>query len=508
MDESGAAFSPSSWLVFEPFEEEAAKPFRAAMKMQQRGMRLNTKDSELIKEIARVARTRTHEWHHYVQHSSTGYGLLRFRLDGGMRDAAAKVLDEQLAHRGAVEPLKPLMRRASGAAGTASPEEVSRNLDAEGLSRDCQPFLRAWSFADDVRGALVHTTHSFPFIAQAWSIALGAFCAPLFGGSGDLRVPDIVREDGTLVVGSSPSEGAVSAYNVIEGAARLAEILVLGDLLGSDAWRTWPKRADRSTLATILLLTRTLDIDPWHPLVTLVHDLALAQTPDIEMVQDEEVLVWEELHPGHAFERLAGALMALDGIPKHMTWDEVVLLVAKVPELKQAYDRVQRLRLPGEPSPADAFLRRRDYVAPYGGEASEGPAECYLLWTLATGLALRAELPVLFAVPRPTLPEELHSIVSQITAPAFIVTPTRVNNTISSAAHEVLELLYSRVHATVLEELTTSGQLARSRSIMGRIRTTYGQEYCDALETMWRRHVGEHLGAHVADYARLFAPQQ
>lgn len=508
MRETGPAFSPSSWLVFEPFEEEATDPFRAALAMHEQDIRLYTKDSELIMDIARIARARTHEWHHYAQYSSTGYGLLRFRLDVGRRAAAEKVLEEQLAHRGAIEPLKPLLRRASGAAGTASFEEVSRNLDAEGLSRDCQPFLHAWSFADDVQGAFLHTTHSFWYIAEAWSDALSAFSGPFFGGKGDLRVPDVVREDGSLVDGRSLSDGAISAYSVLEGAARLAEILVLNDLMGGDAWRMYPKRADRSTLATILLLTRNLDISPSHPLVTLVHDLALAQTVDIEMAQEEEFLVWEEIHPGHAFERLARALMALHRVPKRMTWDDAFLLAADVPAFRKAFERVTQFRLPGQPSPAEAFLRRREYVVPYGQEASEKPAENYLLWTIATGLALRAEFPIIFVVPRSPMPKELHSIVSDVTTPDFIITPTRVNNSVSPEALEVLSLLYSRVCTIILEELATSGQLTKSRSIIRRVRDTYGQAFCDALEIAWCGAVGEHLAAHVAKDARLFTGEQ
>lgn len=476
-------FDASSWVIWEDFSErefEEAWSYATEHRAGLSGTHRRTMKVELPPEVvdryAAVLSTREHEWTHWRQHMSTGYGLLMHRL-GSIQDVAYVQYLGELSNPRSLSDL--VIRH--------SPSTVADSAKKGHLSKVV--------YARLLEGALWKKTLLVEDLLKVSRIV-------------DLLLPEtgITRSDVVLGMQCSwPSNHQsclqeISVEMCAEAFARFREYHELGvHFKHDDVIRFMNCRPNPVASLPLLFVSSQLRVEPQHPIVGALIELALSLVPDPEFY--DAPFIWERHHPGYA---LISAVHTISerGVPDGLTFQTAYELAAEafgtsIEEVSSIYG-----------SMADALekasARRDSDVDSMKAKSLAGIVEIYraaVTQTFALGMRLRSDAPWIFCFPQYAIladQPELWNRFVEATHPLLVVGTVGAQEWCRTL--QELVLVTAMPLNTAIPELRNAGSLTRTTRLL--------ESYRSLIDPRIRHNAISLLRAGLPDYVVPMLPRE
>jgi hypothetical protein len=497
-------FLPPGLLLFEPVTRGDLNLF----------MRLFNAKRLLVElppsTVARTVTLMRHLWHeraHYEHYTTTALALLLLRLRAIQRDAATDALNDAIRTRPLMHSLTSLIWANEVTSDTSGADAtLLRFARPTGFSSRGFAAMQSWIAANDLEALLLGSRATRRYLRICWEKIFGV-PSRCFMPS---ETPMMTLSCNIVAAGSDEDtlvDADTSARELLEGAARLAEINSLVKIVGVDETRRMlANDRNRVNLVTVLRAASRLRLAITHPIIRALHDLALQQMPDPELLVGSDVtrLDWDLHYPGRFFDR---ALKTLEttAIPSPMTESEAYeFLDSQLPaaEIKPYHAMRGMLnRLPSVEKMLDErqAVSTRSFALAFHASYQTLVDE-FARKTIAAALRLRRDHRTVFIDWTEEAPPTALALRNQLRCPPFVVTPGGLDayECVNAGGNEHLALLADAIREVAIDELASWGTCGWAQIAVRAGARTYGESFPRAVVGTICDRLPDHLASYVA----------
>jgi len=367
--------------------------------------------------------------------------------------------------------------------------------------------LQFWDFVSRLDGVVMGAVwHQTP-VADIWHSLFGIEVHRQFLGLHKVGAfahsCELTTQDRDTFV-----DGETTLSELLEGASRLAEYHLLLPIIGGHAATTFLAAGSSAYWSSTAKACRVLDVPPYHQLIRVLHEIALEQFPDPELLAGSriEALDWNLHYPGRFYDRALADLASVKIEPR-MTLAKAYELIATVCLSRDAEPYlVARAAAASLGSPAELIAQRNrvstlEYASRHVAEDGEILLDDFAGLTLSAGIAIRARDPIAFLKSADQFVEEIDPVLAATRLPPFVLTDQGFgcHACINADQTEHLSLLIDALFDLTIDELAESGRCRISALMYKEIVTCYGDDGAQAADFLLARRMGTPLAEMALD---------
>ncbi len=435
-----------------------------------------------------------HEWSHYDQYLTTPVGALLHRLRVSRRFAATQVLADLARSTGRLTSLPGLIARETA---LREPFITTSRVLSEHGARNLQFWEFLWRLEAVLMGAVWHQAA----VAEIWHSLFGIEVHREFLGVD--RVGGFShRCDLEVLDQDTFRSGDTTLKDLLEGSSRLTEYHMLQPIVGVQASTEFLATGSSTYWSTTAAACKALDVAPDHPVIRVLHEVALEQFPDVELLRHSsvEALDWNTHYPGRFYDRALATLDA-SSVPRRMTLDDAYELVAARCLLRDTEPMAAATTAALEFGSAASSLHARasvstmDFASRHHTEHGQTLIDEFAGLTLTAGLALRARDPLAFLRSYERYPEEVAPDLVATRLPPFVLMDEGFGThaCVNADRDEHIPLVVDSLFELAIDELADTGNCRISSVMYNEIVRWSGPDAADVVTFLFTRRTTEEL---------------